>query len=559
MTRIMFATCFSGDGGTYRRVARPFIDRVSGPDDVIVAESGDAEGICAVYNRFLEQARETTLDALVLIQDDVEIHDEDFRTKITAAVGQENAGIVGAIGARDVTALEWWNGAGVGQVFETRGPIVFTERAGAVDAVDGLLLALSPRAVDELSFDAELFPRFHGYDVDICFAARQRGLLVEVVPLRLLHRTKGGFKNTQDFEDARARFAMKYRPLFPQIPPPAPPGRLETVLGPRLSDVARSLARAANPVRIWARSMPKRAKRQLRRLRDGIRHRALRRPRMTLDPSRTPICLACGDRLEPLGAKTPLPYLLDCVNCGSSITWPPPTIDAASDRIWKHQYGGARLKKRDQWLREAQVCLDWVAGVVGDPIPSAVRLVDVGAGTGELIEVALARGFDAVGIEPSTWAVSVARDLGVDIFEGDLSSWLSSGGGRADIVTLWHVLEHLPDPSALLGELRGALHRGGRVIIEVPNRQSSESQRLGTGWHNSQLEEHVVHFSAVGLHRLLEQNGFAIESLEQCTEEPYAGEKAWLRRTNAALLAGHAWPAYDLIRAVAVVKNQHDD
>lgn len=552
MTGIIFATCFSGDGETYRRVARPFIERVAGPDDMVVAESGDGEGICAVYNRFLAQARDTTCAALVLIQDDVEIHDPDFRAKVIAGVGQKDAGIVGAIGARDVTALEWWNGTGVGQVFETRGPIVFTERSGPVDAVDGLLLALSPQAVDELAFDTERFPRFHGYDVDICFAARHRGLQVEVVPLRLLHRTKGGYKNTQDFEDAKAQFVMKYRPLFPQIPPPDSPGRLETFFGPHLYGVARSLARTIDPLRIRVRSMPKRAKRGLRRLRDGLRRRLQRRVSVTVDPACIPICLACGACPEPLGEGVSLPSLLDCGSCGSSITWPPPTIDAASDRIWRDQYGGVRLQGRHQWMREARIRLAWMVDIVHVPMSNEVRLFDIGAGTGEFVEVARTGGFDAVGIEPSTWAVSAARDLGVDIFEGELSTWLSGGGGRADLATLWHVLEHMPDPAALLRELRGALTPGGRVIIEVPNRQSSESQRLGSAWHGTQLGEHVTHFSPDGLRKLLELNGFSVDYLATWTEESYAHEKTWLRRTNAALLGGHAWPAYDLIRAVAV-------
>lgn len=556
MATIIFATCFSGEGETYRSVALPSIERVATTDDVILARPGDADGICAVYNTFLLTARMMSCDALVLIQDDVEIHDSAIREKILAALQVDGVGIVGGVGARHVTALDWWTGSGVGQVYETRGPIAFPERSGPVDAVDGLFLALSPRAISRLTFDEIGFPRFHGYDVDICFSARQQGLGVEVVPLTLLHRTKGGYKNSRDFDDAKKYFAARYCTVFPQVTPPPLPPLLARALGVRLFGVARSAVRAAFATRDTTLAFMTRAVASLRAKIGGLRNGSYRkltsRPVVIADFQAVPTCLACGLQLQAPEIPETLPALLDCLSCHSSVTWPPPIQDITSDRIWRDQYRGSRLDKREQWLREAAIRLDWIESKSNNESRRGhCRILDVGAATGEFVAIARDRGYDVEGLEPSSWAVAVARDQGVELFEGSLSELPPERCRPADVVTLWHVLEHVPDPSELLGEIRKMLSTGGRVVVEVPNRQSSESQRLGKAWSGAQLEEHVTHFSPDGIRRLFRRNAFTIDSLETCSEQTYATEERWLRRTNAALLKGIEWPSLDLLRVIA--------
>lgn len=562
MTRIIFATCFSGVGETYRRVALPHIEQVAEAGDLIVSRPGDVHGICAVYNAFLATARVTPCDALVLVQDDVEIHDPEFRTKVLTALEVAGAAIVGAVGAREVSGLDWWAGSGVGQVYETRGPIAFPERSGPVDAVDGLLLALSPAAIARLAFDEVQFPRFHGYDVDICFSARQQGLRVEVVPLRLLHRTQGGLKNVRDFDDAEKRFASKYCAVFPQVAPPSPPHPLERILGIRAFRIIRTVVRAIFAVGAGALTTKARVTARLVvvlvSIRTGLRRSSPERTVVTLEPHAVPKCLACDALLQAPKSPDMFPLLLDCPDCGSSLTWPPPVSDVESDRIWRDQYRGLRLAKREQWLREAAIRLDWIANESPKASrPGQTRMLDIGAATGEFVAVARERGFEIEGLEPSTWAVAAAQSHGIDLFEGSLSDLPSEGTRTADVVTLWHVLEHVLDPSALLGEIRRVLSIDGHVVAEVPNRQSSESQRLGPAWHGAQLEEHVTHFSPKGIIRLFERNAFTITSLATCSEETYATEERWLRRTNAALLEGIEWPSLDLLRVIATPTTTH--
>jgi hypothetical protein len=118
--------------------------------------------------------------------------------------------VVGAIGARGVTSLAWWEGKGFGRAIETRGVVDFGGGSHDVDSVDGLLMALSPWAARELRFDDQSFTGFHGYDADICFQARAAGRRVVVEELALVHHTKGGYGDMAAFKRCDSAFRAKW-------------------------------------------------------------------------------------------------------------------------------------------------------------------------------------------------------------------------------------------------------------------------------------------------------------------------------------------------------------
>jgi 2-polyprenyl-3-methyl-5-hydroxy-6-metoxy-1,4-benzoquinol methylase len=181
-------------------------------------------------------------------------------------------------------------------------------------------------------------------------------------------------------------------------------------------------------------------------------------------------------------------------------------------------------------------------------------LVELGSGTGEFVEAAHERGFDALGIEPSAAAVAVAAHSGVRLFQGSFGEWrAASQGEKIDLVVMWHVLEHVPSPLELLHEVRDAMDRGGRIAIEVPNWGSTEAQELREAWHHAQISDHVVHFTVEGLGTLLTRAGFVPLSVEPLSEECYSSVRTWTRRKNHALKHRKPWPPHDLLRATAVV------
>ena len=215
---IAFGVCI-GSEERYARYAQPGIERSVGEKAAVLKRSGQ-DSILGAYNSILEEAqRIPDLEALVLIHDDTEIRDPGFEAKLRKIFSDESIGLAGAIGARNVSSLAWWEGDRRGRVSWNGppggdGPEVYdfgTETAD-VDCVDGLLIALSPWAVRNLRFDDETFHGFHGYDVDFSFSARRAGKRVVVGDFPLHHhdRAHTGFSDRAGFLEATIRWRAKW-------------------------------------------------------------------------------------------------------------------------------------------------------------------------------------------------------------------------------------------------------------------------------------------------------------------------------------------------------------
>jgi len=83
-----------------------------------------------------------------------------------------------------------------------------------------------------------------------------------------------------------------------------------------------------------------------------------------------------------------------------------------------------------------------------------------------------------------------------------------------DVVTLWHVFEHLPDPKKTLKSIHSILKEGGLLVIELPNIGSQEAIEAGTGWSYLRPCEHLYHYTLDTITMLLRNTGFKVETIE---------------------------------------------
>ena len=197
--------CAVTDGEVFARYAEPGIRRaVAGDPAGELLAQPSAGSIARNYNLLCDRAAERDdLEALVLVHQDLEIVADDFAAKLREALADPEVAVAGCAGAIGVRSLAWWEGsvtwASLTQRYEEFGgggeiPGISwnggDRRAyvgtGAVDAIDGCLIVLSPWAVRNLSFDEQLARR-HGYDVDICLQARAAGRKVVTSDLRVVH------------------------------------------------------------------------------------------------------------------------------------------------------------------------------------------------------------------------------------------------------------------------------------------------------------------------------------------------------------------------------------
>ncbi len=121
-------------------------------------------------------------------------------------------------------------------------------------------------------------------------------------------------------------------------------------------------------------------------------------------------------------------------------------------------------------------------------------LLDVGSGTGEVLATGRDRGWRVQGVEPEHTAADMAKRRGVNV----VSSMLEDSGlpeGSWDVVSAFHVLEHIPDPIRFLRTLSRWASPGGHIVIEVPNFASRDRRLRHEGWMGLRPLEHINHFT----------------------------------------------------------------
>jgi SAM-dependent methyltransferase len=143
------------------------------------------------------------------------------------------------------------------------------------------------------------------------------------------------------------------------------------------------------------------------------------------------------------------------------------------------------------------------------------RLLDVGAGRGDLAVVLEERGWDVTGLEPSAEACEQGSRRGVRMVEGTLTTAQLEGG--FDAIVFQHSLEHVVEPREDLVRARELLREGGIVLVSVPNFGCWQRRTFGSAWFHLDLPRHRSHFTAAGLERLLAASGFREPRLSTST------------------------------------------
>ncbi len=134
--------------------------------------------------------------------------------------------------------------------------------------------------------------------------------------------------------------------------------------------------------------------------------------------------------------------------------------------------------------------------------PQRPALLDYGCGTGDFMLFASKNGFCASGIEPNMDARNLAIKKGAGVH-----SSLRDLNNRTvfDVITLWHVLEHVPDVKEVLQQLYGKLNSDGLLVVAVPMASSHDAIHYKSDWAAWDLPRHLCHFTPETLHAMLAQ------------------------------------------------------
>ncbi len=134
------------------------------------------------------------------------------------------------------------------------------------------------------------------------------------------------------------------------------------------------------------------------------------------------------------------------------------------------------------------------------------NLLDIGAGTGDFLSYAKSKKWKVVGIEPSLKAKEIAQKKGVSFVENTEEF----SDNSFDVITMWHVLEHVEDLDKQLSELKRISKPGGIVIIAVPNFKSYDATYYKEYWAAYDVPRHIWHFSKTAILKLFLEKEFQL-------------------------------------------------
>jgi len=233
-----------------------------------------------------------------------------------------------------------------------------------------------------------------------------------------------------------------------------------------------------------------------------------------------------GAHRGPRVAERPGHSIIDCHACGFRHALPLPDAEAMAREYRENYYA----TEKPNFLAHAGEDQDWFLLSQTDklemlerllPAPRR-RLLDIGCGPGFFLSTAIKRGWQAHGIEPSRQAAAHARELGATVTEGFFGADTAPALGRFDAITLTNMLEHVPNPAAIIELAHGMLEPGGAVLVGVPNDfsplQLAARAAMGLSDWWVAPPHHLNYFDFASLEALLIRFGF--QPVERTTSFP---------------------------------------
>ncbi len=163
-------------------------------------------------------------------------------------------------------------------------------------------------------------------------------------------------------------------------------------------------------------------------------------------------------------------------------------------------------------------------------------ILDYGCGTGMFLNVCKNAGWESYGMEPDDEARKIASAANLNLFsdKSRINTYITDK--KFNVITLWHVLEHVTDMDETLSFFKNRLDKNGVLIIAVPNHVSFDAKHYGEYWAAYDVPRHLHHFEKKTIQQLVENKGFRLrETLPMKFDSYYVSllsEKYKTERTN---------------------------
>ncbi len=264
-------------------------------------------------------------------------------------------------------------------------------------------------------------------------------------------------------------------------------------------------------------------------------------------------CLLCGGQRWSLLVEAPdmttggtgLWFaVVQCHDCGLCFTNPRPTPETIGQfypDVYRPHHA-PKGRKRSRWrLRLPLPWRQYGKDYPMIPMHGKGRLLDFGCGGGAYMERMHRQGWDVTGMDASEAAI---RRVRTEFRLRGLTGTLPHPAlrpGSFDVITMWHSLEHVHQPLTVLQEAHRLLAPQGKLVVAVPNIDSSPFRWFGRAWYGLDLPRHLTHFTPWSLHLMLERAGFRVGPVRMVRHSDWMRWSAKLARRTGRPVVWRRW------------------
>jgi 2-polyprenyl-3-methyl-5-hydroxy-6-metoxy-1,4-benzoquinol methylase len=216
-------------------------------------------------------------------------------------------------------------------------------------------------------------------------------------------------------------------------------------------------------------------------------------------------------------------HICECLNCGLLYTMPRPDIDKIgayykSEAYYSHQENKKGFIPK-VYERVKSINLKHKYRLATNGMQPG-KLLDIGCGVGDFLHTAEMHGWECIGVEPSEDAKAIAqkRMKGKIIVSEELEGFPD---GAFDVITMWHVLEHVDDLKWQIAQLQRLVKPSGRVVIAVPNYKSYDGQFYKEHWAAYDVPRHLNHFNRITLSKIFKTSGLELVKMDKLKWDAY--------------------------------------
>lgn len=240
--------------------------------------------------------------------------------------------------------------------------------------------------------------------------------------------------------------------------------------------------------------------------------------------------------------------LSKCAECGFLLTNPRPDDNRLAEYYQSPHYISHAAKSQgllDRLYKLARsLTLRWKYRLIQNHSTKPVKtLLDVGCGTGTFLQHCTEKHLTTAGVEPA----SGARDIAIANTRAEIFSDLPDSTHQYDVITLWHVLEHISDLNATIEKLKALMEKNGTMFIAVPNHNSADAKKYKEYWAAYDVPRHLWHFTRPTMQRIMTNHGLKVVDIlpmpldayyVALLSEKYLAGKNGVRTITRAILSG---------------------